>query len=399
MTVYSHSRLTTFESCPYKYKLKYIDRVEIEDFETIEAFLGSRVHSVLEKLYKDLLNGKENNLEELLEFYEQEWERQWSPDIVIVKEDYTPENYREVGRQCLRDYYEQHHPFTDGKTVGIEERILVDLDESGRYKLRGYMDRLVDKGGGVYEIHDYKTSSRLPTQADADKDKQLARYQLAVQETWPDVEEIRLVWHYLRFGKMLVSTRTAEQLEELRQETVEAIQTIEAATEFEPVKSVLCNWCEYKPICPLWVHLYRIEDLPPEEVAVEDGVALVERLVQLQATNKECEEQIEQVKEAITAYGEQEGASVVFGTTHQAKITTSSRVRYPETGDPDREELEGILKEAGKWEEVSSLSTRSLAKVVEEGAFGPELEKQLEAFRETYETTSIRLSKRKDVEE
>ncbi|MDA2916048.1 PD-(D/E)XK nuclease family protein [Nitrospinae bacterium AH_259_B05_G02_I21] len=399
MTLYSHSRLGTFESCPYKYKLRYIDRVEVEDFETVETFLGSLVHEVLEKLYKDLLNGKENNLEELLEFYEQEWERQCSPDIIVVKEGFTPENYREVGRQCLRDYYDQHHPFTDGKTVGIEERILIDLDESGRYKLQGYMDRLVDKGAGVYEIHDYKTSSRLPTQADADKDQQLALYQLAVQEMWPDVKEVRLAWHYLRFGKMIVSTRTAEQLEELRQETIEAIQTIEAATEFEPVKSVLCGWCEYKPICPLWVHLHRIEDLPPEEVATEDGVTLVDRLVQLQATGKECEEQIQQVKEAIAAYGENKGASVVFGTMHQAKITKSSGVRYPGTGDPSREELDRILKEGGKWEEVSVLNTRSLPKALEEGVFGGKLEKQIEAFGEEYETTSVRLSKRKDLEE
>jgi len=139
--------------------------------------------------------------------------------------------------------------------------------------------------------------------------------------------------------------------------------------------------------------------LPPEEVATEDGVALGDRLAQLQATNKECEEQIEQVKEAIAAFGEQEGASVAFGTTHQAKITKSSRVRYPETGDPDREEFERILKEAGKWDEVSILNTRSLAKAVEEGTLGAKLKKQIEAFGETYETTSVRLSKRKDVEE
>ena len=91
MTLYSHSRITTFENCPYKYKLKDIDRVEIEDFETVETFLGSLVHEVLEKLYKDPLNGKENSLEELLDFYEAQWERIWSPDIVVVKEDYTSE--------------------------------------------------------------------------------------------------------------------------------------------------------------------------------------------------------------------------------------------------------------------------------------------------------------------
>ncbi len=325
------------------------------------------------------------------------WEGNWSPDIVVIKKDYTPENYQEVGRQCLRDFYEQHHPFTDGTTVGLEKRVTVDLDDTGDYKLQGYIDRLVEKDDGVYEIHDYKTSGRLPHQAEADEDKQLARYQLAVLEMWPDVKEVRLAWHYLRFGKMLVSTRRAEQLEDLRRETIEAIQTIEATTEFEPIKSALCDWCEYKPICPLWVHLYRIEDLPPEEVAAEDGVTLVDRLAQLQAKSKEGEEQIEQVKEAIAAYGEKEGASVVFGTTHQAKITKSSGVRYPSAGDPDREELVRILKEAGKWDEVSNLSTRSLAKVVEEGALGANLEKQIEAFGETSETTSVRLSKRKDV--
>jgi len=50
MTVYSHSRLSCFEQCPQKYKLQYIDRMETEVEENIEAFLGSRVHDTLEKL-------------------------------------------------------------------------------------------------------------------------------------------------------------------------------------------------------------------------------------------------------------------------------------------------------------------------------------------------------------
>ena len=37
MTVYSHSRLSTFEQCPYKYKLQYIDKVETEVAESCET--------------------------------------------------------------------------------------------------------------------------------------------------------------------------------------------------------------------------------------------------------------------------------------------------------------------------------------------------------------------------
>ena len=48
--IYSHSRLSTFEQCPYKYKLKYLDKIETDVPDTIETYLGSRVHETLEKL-------------------------------------------------------------------------------------------------------------------------------------------------------------------------------------------------------------------------------------------------------------------------------------------------------------------------------------------------------------
>ena len=64
MTIYSHSRLNTFEQCPQKFKLKYIDKVETDVEESVEAFLGSRAHETLEKLYRDLQYQKENILDD-----------------------------------------------------------------------------------------------------------------------------------------------------------------------------------------------------------------------------------------------------------------------------------------------------------------------------------------------
>ena len=49
MAVYSNSKLSTFEQCRQKYKFQYIDKIRIPG-ESIEAFLGSRVHEALEKL-------------------------------------------------------------------------------------------------------------------------------------------------------------------------------------------------------------------------------------------------------------------------------------------------------------------------------------------------------------
>jgi hypothetical protein len=61
MTVYSHSRLSTFEQYPYKFKLRYIDKVETEVEESVEAFMRVRVHEALEKLKSDLRYQKKNN--------------------------------------------------------------------------------------------------------------------------------------------------------------------------------------------------------------------------------------------------------------------------------------------------------------------------------------------------
>ncbi|MEE8401540.1 MAG: PD-(D/E)XK nuclease family protein, partial [Candidatus Hydrothermarchaeaceae archaeon] len=102
MPIYSHSRLSTFENCPLQYKFKYIDRVKLEEeWESIEAFMGSRVHDVLEKLYRDLKVTKLNSLEELLSFYDGIWEKNWNDDIRVIKTGFAPENYRDTGRKCI----------------------------------------------------------------------------------------------------------------------------------------------------------------------------------------------------------------------------------------------------------------------------------------------------------
>ena len=71
--VFSHSRLETFESCALKFKYQYIEKVEIPKRDSIEAFLGSRVHDVLEELYKHKLMGKTWTKEEFLGYYLNLW--------------------------------------------------------------------------------------------------------------------------------------------------------------------------------------------------------------------------------------------------------------------------------------------------------------------------------------
>ena len=68
MPVYSHSRLSAFEKCPLQYRYRYLDRIK-RDTQSIEAFLGNRVHDALEKLYRYLLASKLPSLDEILSHY------------------------------------------------------------------------------------------------------------------------------------------------------------------------------------------------------------------------------------------------------------------------------------------------------------------------------------------
>ncbi|CBE67945.1 MAG: PD-(D/E)XK nuclease family protein [Candidatus Methylomirabilis oxygeniifera] len=249
--IYSASRLSTYESCPLQYRFRYIDRIHRTE-ESIEAYLGSRVHEALNALYRTLQLGGEPSLSDLLKEYHWQWGQRWHNQVKIVKQDRSIDSYKELGERCLVNYYQAHQPFNHGQILGLEYHVATSLDPHGCYKIQGYIDRLVSVGSGRYEIHDYKTSGRLPSQGDLDVDRQLALYQLAIEGIWPDAKEIELVWHYLAFGRELRSRRTPDALERLKRSTIAVIDRIEADSEFKPIKSNLCHWCTYQNICPLW---------------------------------------------------------------------------------------------------------------------------------------------------
>src|SRR5262245_14750592 len=223
VTDYSHSRLSAYEDCPRKFRYRYVDEIKV-DTEGVEAFMGKRVHEILERLYHHVVrHGKPPSLSQVLERFRQDWARVWHEKVMIVRVENTPEYYRDRGAQCLENFYRRHYPFDEGETLGLEHPVRLQLDGDGRYHARGVVDRVPRRRAGVLEIHDYKTSGFLPHQRRIDEDRQLALYQIGLAQTYPEVSEFELVWHYLVFNKTLRSHRTEEALHKLRTETVALI--------------------------------------------------------------------------------------------------------------------------------------------------------------------------------
>ena len=101
-TFYSHSRLSSYEQCPFKYKLKYVDRVKAALGTTIEAFVGSVVHEALQWLYGLARDGRVATKDELVEKYQELWEAEWNDDIRIIKKELNTEHYRSNGQNLLK---------------------------------------------------------------------------------------------------------------------------------------------------------------------------------------------------------------------------------------------------------------------------------------------------------
>lgn len=391
MPVFSNSRLGTFEQCPLKYKYQYIDKIKVEVAKTVEAFMGSRVHEALEKLYRDLNLQKLNSLEELLAYYNDQWAKNWTDDVKIVRKDYMAENYRKTGEKCIADYYNRYVPFSE-RVLGIETVEYVNLDPEGEYKWNVRMDRLDYTGDGRCEIHDYKTAGALPKQEHMDEDRQLALYSLWVKQNFKDAEKVDLVWHYLVFDRQLLSTRTGEQLEKLREETLEAVKKAVSAKEFPANESNLCSWCEYQFMCPKWAHLFKVEVLPQKEFNEEDGVRLVNELADLSAQKKELDEKIEVVKQDLIEYAKKLGVEVVFGSEKKAKISMSTDIAFPAKHTEQREELVQLLKREGLWGEVEDLDIFALKKIVNNREWGEEVLKKLASYQEEKTTATVRLA-------
>jgi putative RecB family exonuclease len=357
MTCYSHSRISTFEQCKYKYKLQYIDRIKVEVSTTVEAFMGDLVHRTLEKLYGDLKFEKTNTKEDLLKYYNDLWSKEWTDEILIAKQDLTSENYRLMGEKYISTYYDHYQPFDQMTILGLETQDRMTLSDGNQYHVR--IDKLACIGD-TYYVCDYKTNSRMKDQEEADEDRQLAMYSIWVKDKFKDAKRVILLWHMLAFDKEATSERTEEQLQELHDDVVARIKEIESCNEYPTNTTALCNYCVYKSICPSFKHESELDEKTPEEFKEDDGVKLVNEYAELEALEKETKSKKEEIKEKLIEFSKQKEVDIIYGSNKKVSVKTQNKVVYPE----DKTEFVQLIKDKGLYEKLSMISYPKLNSLI-----------------------------------
>lgn len=398
---YSPSRIDAFDNCKLRYKYQYIDKLE-KDSKGIEAFRGSMVHEALEEFYKLIKHGSVKPLEWVLATYKEAWDKNYTDDIRIVRKGVDAETYFVQGKKCLIDYYERYKPFDQAKVVQTEQPVSFKIKyNNDEYKLYGILDRLDwnDKTS-MFEIHDYKVTSKLMTQEEADTNWQLGLYHVALKEKWTDIKEVKLVWHSLLFNKEIISSRTIAQLEQLQKEVIEEIKNIESCENFTPNKSALCDWCDFQNICPLWKHPKEIEQLPVNEYKKDPGVKLVAKYAELQEKKNEHKEEIHEIEEeqakiaeAAIEFAEKNKTSIIDGPNAQLKVDIKDELKAP-TRKEDAKAWEGLrdfLIKEGKYEEVSTVNSRMLSFRISKRIWPKDLMEKIKKFLKKQVSKTVRL--------
>ena len=246
----SYSSLGTYQTCPLKYKFKEIDH--LKEPKSKEAVFGTLIHSTLKFLHEPSLIPP--TLEDALQHFSTGWND-------AVYDDPNEERAAfSAGIDMIRRYREKNDP-KDTTIIALESPFQIEIaDASGRtHVIKGIIDR-IDKTSDGYEIIDYKTGRKMPSQADVDANLQLSVYAKAFLARYPKeaqrLEHLTVSLYFLKHGVKLSSSRTAKDLQRVDDLFLETIEEIEAG-HFEPRVNPLCDWCGFQKMCPMWKHKFR----------------------------------------------------------------------------------------------------------------------------------------------
>ena len=410
---FSPSKLDVYKNCARRYQYRYVDRIA-RARKTPEIVVGVAVHAAFEEMYRLVSGGKVPSLADVHALYDAALDKEWDETISLKDARFTRDDWKRVGRGCVESYHVAHAPFNEDRTVAVEKRVGFPLVVEGReYRIEGFVDRLSLAPDGAFEIHDYKTAKSLPGQEKADSDWQLALYEIAVRREWPDAREVRLKWHYVRHGKTLTSVRDAAARERLLEAVVKTVAAIKHDHEFVPNPGALCDWCEYRDLCPEFAHPEKIAALRPEERRRDDGVRLVNGLAAVEAKRRKLKDELkaldlekQELDDRIAAFAQAAGVTAVAGETAEASVAIKEEIRLPtKTQEPERHEaLENEARQTPSlWREAARLDAHALLEGVRSrrwtGALFAAAEGLVERYGRRETSRSVRLRRRAADEE
>ncbi|MEK7090655.1 MAG: PD-(D/E)XK nuclease family protein, partial [Patescibacteria group bacterium] len=170
----SYSGLELYRACPYLFKYVVLDKNKLP--KSKEQVFGTVIHESLRYMFNP--NPLFPVFDQIIDFFKSRWSEK-SAKIDLKNED-ERNAYLNKGILMLERFYKKNQPW-NFNVLDLESRFEVPLDdpENGQmHQLTGIIDRIDKVDEENYEIIDYKTSKRMPSQDRLDQNLQLSLYNL-----------------------------------------------------------------------------------------------------------------------------------------------------------------------------------------------------------------------------
>lgn len=233
---FGYSAVSTFEQCPYRYKLRHLDGLDTlpSDDPTNALILGTALHKGIET------------------------------DVDTAIQEYF-DSYPIITDQHIDEEIKLRYLIPKVKEMlseGIHEVQVIDRN------FIGTLDLLVPVSDSEYDLYDFKYSNNWIRYMDG---RQLHLYKYYFEKTNPG-KKIRDMY-FIFVPKIQIRQKKTESLYEFRQRLIselrkvepeercipydpqkvidhlEITQVIPQMTEYSKNPTKLCNWCEYKNLC------------------------------------------------------------------------------------------------------------------------------------------------------
>jgi putative RecB family exonuclease len=250
----SWSAISTFRTCPLKYKFRYVDGLPEESVSSALVF-GTGIHTAIEQHFQAILSGEEQpDVVRLMFAYRSAW-LPHDPDAISFGSTETRTSLDALASKMLTAFLNSPAASVQGHVLGVEEEIRGMLVE-GVPDLYGRVDLLTEDADRLV-VTDIKTSRGKWSQEQVeDSGEQLLLYSHLASEITPGKKITT---------RFLVLTKTKEPVieEHVREVNPAAVKRTLAGVErvwraiesgvFYPAPSTMnCAGCGYRATCRAW---------------------------------------------------------------------------------------------------------------------------------------------------
>ena len=234
---FSHSRIETFKSCLYKYKLRYIDKLQTVPDQAADnaLYLGTALHKGIET------------------------------DVTTAIREYF-NNYYVITDQQINEAIKLEYLIPKVKEVLQDVNIYAQEFRISSNRFIGYADLITKNKDGTVDIFDFKYSNNIQNYLESD---QLHIYKYFLEQQGFKVDKLGFIF----IPKISIKEKKTEDIYQFRKRLVAELET--AQIQLIPIKynknkvgkffnniintyeitgytknpTRLCDWCDYKLLC------------------------------------------------------------------------------------------------------------------------------------------------------